>query len=142
MGGYHAGQMRGGADLHHHEAGFQARVAGQERWQAFVERRVHQAVEAPLRGMRRAEQDFGVRTGLIICGIRNMSPATSMDLANLTVAFKGRGVVAFDLDGKKIWQRSVGTGSGPHGWGTRFAVTLLFPNQKSVCERRETRCVL
>jgi adenosine deaminase len=58
-----------------------------------------EAVEAPLRGMRRAEHDFGVRTGLIICGIRNMSPATSMDLANLTVAFKGRGVVAFDLAG-------------------------------------------
>jgi len=58
-----------------------------------------EAVEAPLRGMRRAEQDFGVRTGLIICGIRNMSPATSMDLANLTVAFKGKGVVAFDLAG-------------------------------------------
>ena len=58
-----------------------------------------EAVEAPLRGMRRAEKDFGVRTGLIVCGIRNMSPATSMDLANLTVAFKGRGVVAFDLAG-------------------------------------------
>ncbi len=58
-----------------------------------------EAVEAPLRGMRRAEQDFGVKTGLIICGIRNMSPATSMDLANLTVAFKGKGVVAFDLAG-------------------------------------------
>jgi len=58
-----------------------------------------EAVEAPLRGMRRAENDFGVRTALIICGIRNMSPATSMDLANLTVAFKGKGVVAFDLAG-------------------------------------------
>jgi adenosine deaminase len=58
-----------------------------------------EAVEAPLRGMRRAEQAFGVKTGLIICGIRNMSPSTSMDLASLTVAFKGRGVVAFDLAG-------------------------------------------
>ena len=58
-----------------------------------------EAVEAPLRGMRRAEEAFGVKTGLIVCGIRNMSPATSMDLANLTVAFKGRGVVAFDLAG-------------------------------------------
>jgi adenosine deaminase len=58
-----------------------------------------EAVEAPLRGMRRAEEAFGVKTGLIICGIRNMSPATSMDLANLTVAFKGKGVVAFDLAG-------------------------------------------
>jgi adenosine deaminase len=58
-----------------------------------------EAVEAPLRGMHRAQKDFGVRTALIICGIRNMSPATSMDLANLTVAFKGKGVVAFDLAG-------------------------------------------
>jgi adenosine deaminase len=58
-----------------------------------------EAVEAPLRGMHRAEQDFGVKTGLIVCGIRNMSPSTSMDLANLTVAYKDRGVVAFDLAG-------------------------------------------
>jgi adenosine deaminase len=58
-----------------------------------------EAVEAPLRGLRRAEQEFGIRTGIIICGIRNMEPATSRDLADLTVAFKGRGVVAFDLAG-------------------------------------------
>ena len=58
-----------------------------------------EAVEAPLRGLRRAEEDFGIRTGLIICGIRNMSPETSRDLADLTVAFKNRGVVAFDLAG-------------------------------------------
>lgn len=58
-----------------------------------------EAVEAPLRGLQRAEAEFGIRTGLIICGIRNMDPATSRDLADLTVAFKGRGVVAFDLAG-------------------------------------------
>ncbi len=58
-----------------------------------------EAVEAPLRGLRRAERDFGIRTGIIICGIRNMSPLTSMDLADLTVQFKDRGVVAFDLAG-------------------------------------------
>jgi len=58
-----------------------------------------EAVEAPLRGLRRAERDFGIRTGLIICGIRNMSPETSRDLADLTVAYKNRGVVAFDLAG-------------------------------------------
>jgi len=57
------------------------------------------AVEAPLRGLARAEADFGIRTGIIICGIRNMSPLTSMDLADLTVQFKDRGVVAFDLAG-------------------------------------------
>ena len=58
-----------------------------------------EAVDAPLRGLKRAEADFGIRTGLIICGIRNMDPATSRDLADLTVAYKDRGVVAFDLAG-------------------------------------------
>jgi len=58
-----------------------------------------EAVDAPLRGLRAAEERFGIRTALIICGIRNMDPATSRDLADLTVAFKGRGVVAFDLAG-------------------------------------------
>ena len=58
-----------------------------------------EAVDAPLRGLKRAEQDFGIRTGVIICGIRNMDPGTSRDLADLTVAYKDRGVVAFDLAG-------------------------------------------
>ncbi len=58
-----------------------------------------EAVEAPLRGLKRAEQEFGVKAALIICGIRNMSPEVSLELANLTVAYKGRGVVAFDLAG-------------------------------------------
>jgi adenosine deaminase len=56
-------------------------------------------VEAPLRGLARAEEQYGIKTGLIICGIRNMDPGTSRDLADLTVAYKGRGVVAFDLAG-------------------------------------------
>jgi len=63
---------------------------------------LEQAVEAPLRGLRRAEQDFGIRTGVIICGLRNMSPGTSMELAELTIAFKNRGVVAFDLAGAEL----------------------------------------
>ena len=60
---------------------------------------LEKAVEAPLQGLRRAEQDFDIRTGIIICGIRNMSPHTSMELADLTVDFKHRGVLAFDLAG-------------------------------------------
>jgi adenosine deaminase len=58
-----------------------------------------EAVDAPLRGLARGERDFGVKAQLIICGIRNMSPEMSLELANLTVAYKGRGVVAFDLAG-------------------------------------------
>ena len=58
-----------------------------------------EAVDAPLRGIKRAEVEFGVKAQLIICGIRNMSPEVSLELANLTVAYKGKGVVAFDLAG-------------------------------------------
>ncbi len=57
------------------------------------------AVEAPLAGLARAEDEYGIKTAVIICGIRNMEPGTSRDLADLTVAFKDRGVVAFDLAG-------------------------------------------
>lgn len=60
---------------------------------------LEEAVEAPLRGMRRAEEELGVRSGLIVCGIRNLPPETSVRLAELAVAFWGRGVVAFDLAG-------------------------------------------
>jgi outer membrane protein assembly factor BamB len=34
------------------------------------------------------------------------------------VFFGKTGVLAFDLDGKRLWQTSVGTGSGARGWGT------------------------
>ena len=57
------------------------------------------AVEAPLRGLARAERELGVTGRVIVCGIRNMSPSISLELAELAVAFKGRGVVGFDLAG-------------------------------------------
>ena len=58
-----------------------------------------EAVEAPLRGLVRAEEKYDIRTAVIICGLRNMDPSMSRDLADLTVAFKDRSVVAFDLAG-------------------------------------------
>ena len=56
-------------------------------------------LDATLRGLARARQVHGIRTAVIVCGIRNMDPETSRDLADLTVAYKDRGVVAFDLAG-------------------------------------------
>jgi adenosine deaminase len=38
---------------------------------------------------------------VIICGIRSMDPKVSMTLAELAVAYKGRGVLAFDLAGQE-----------------------------------------
>jgi len=58
-----------------------------------------ETVDAPLRCMRRAEEEYGIRSRLIICGIRNMDPDVSRDLADLTIAYKNRGVVGFDLAG-------------------------------------------
>jgi adenosine deaminase len=60
---------------------------------------LEQAVEAPLRGLARAERDGGARGRVIVCGIRNMAPSISMELAELAVGFKDRGVVGFDLAG-------------------------------------------
>ena len=58
-------------------------------------------LESVLAGLRDAERDFGIRSGVIVCGIRNMSPNVSLRLAELAVAFKNRGVVGFDLAGSE-----------------------------------------
>jgi adenosine deaminase len=60
------------------------------------------AVEAPLRGLARAERDGGAMGRVIVCGLRNLSPDVSMELAKLAVSYKGRGVVAFDLAGGEL----------------------------------------
>lgn len=60
---------------------------------------MHEVVEATLAGLRRAERDHDIRTGVIICALRHMSPDTSLALARVALDFKDRGVVAFDLAG-------------------------------------------
>ncbi|HKJ68797.1 MAG TPA: adenosine deaminase, partial [bacterium] len=56
-------------------------------------------VEAVLHGLRRAGQDYRIRTGVIVCGIRSISPAVSFQLAELATTYKGKGVLGFDLAG-------------------------------------------
>jgi adenosine deaminase len=56
-------------------------------------------IDAVLQGLQQAERKYNIRTGVIICGMRNISPATSIILADLAVAYKNRGVVGFDLAG-------------------------------------------
>ena len=58
-------------------------------------------LEPVLAGLKRAERDFRLSTGVIICGMRNISPRRSLELARLAVAYKDRGVVAFDLAGEE-----------------------------------------
>ncbi len=57
------------------------------------------AVDAPLRGLARAERDHGIVGRVIVCAIRNMDPAMSLELSRLAVAHRDRGVVGFDLAG-------------------------------------------
>ncbi len=56
-------------------------------------------MEAVLQGLRQGERKTGIKTGVIVCGMRQIEPEVSMKLAELTVAYKGRGVVGFDLAG-------------------------------------------
>ncbi len=56
-------------------------------------------VEAVLEGLRAAQRETGILAGVLVCGIRNMSPETSLRLAELSVAYKNRGVLGFDLAG-------------------------------------------
>jgi len=59
----------------------------------------HQALEAVLAGLQRAESKFDVKTGVIVCALRSLDPSVSTDMAELAVAFADRGVCAFDVAG-------------------------------------------
>jgi len=61
--------------------------------------RLSQICDAVIRGLNRAQREFNIITNVIVCGIRNMDPATSVRLANLAIAYKNRGVIGFDLAG-------------------------------------------
>ncbi|MEM9875068.1 MAG: adenosine deaminase [Myxococcota bacterium] len=56
-------------------------------------------VEAVLAGLRAARDRYGIEANVIVCGIRNISSEHSLEMAELAVAYKGRGVVGFDLAG-------------------------------------------
>jgi adenosine deaminase len=58
-----------------------------------------QAIEAPLAGARRGEAETGTKVGLIVCAIRTRPPAESLELARAAAAYRGAGVVGFDLAG-------------------------------------------
>ena len=58
-------------------------------------------VDTVIAGLHDAGSKFGMTTGVIICGIRSMDPKFSLALAELAVAYKGKGVLAFDLAGQE-----------------------------------------
>ena len=62
---------------------------------------LEEAVEAVRDGLIKGEKAFGVKSGIIICGIRHISPEASLKLADLCVRYKNKGVVGFDLAGSE-----------------------------------------
>lgn len=62
---------------------------------------IPKVVMSVLRGLERGKKDFGVHYGLILCAMRHMAPSVSLDMAELAVDFRNRGVVGFDLAGEE-----------------------------------------
>ena len=60
---------------------------------------LEEAITSVKDGLKKGEKDFGVKSGIIVCGIRHISPEASLKLADLCVKFKNNGVVGFDLAG-------------------------------------------
>ncbi|MHB1194503.1 MAG: adenosine deaminase [Longimicrobiales bacterium] len=59
----------------------------------------HEVLDAVLAGLSRAERDFPIVTRVIVCALRTLDPVVSVEMAALAVAYRERGVVAFDLAG-------------------------------------------
>lgn len=58
-------------------------------------------VDPVIAGLEEAGAKHRMTTGVIICGIRSLPPRSSLALADLAVAYRGRGVLAFDLAGQE-----------------------------------------
>ncbi len=80
-------------------------------------------VDAVLDGLRAAKRETGIKSHVIICGIRHMDPQTSVRLAELAVAYKGNGVVGFDLAGAE---------EGHPAREHREAIQLILDNNVNV----------
>jgi adenosine deaminase len=58
-----------------------------------------QVISAVLKGLEEGRKSFGIGSGLLICAMRNMD--VSLEMAELAVDFRERGVVGFDLAGEE-----------------------------------------
>ena len=60
---------------------------------------LEEVVAAVQRGLRRGERETGTVARSIVCALRNLGPAHAREMAELAVAQRALGVVAFDLAG-------------------------------------------
>lgn len=59
-------------------------------------------VEAVLKGLNRGKEKTGVEFGLILCAMRHQEASVSLEIAELAVAFRKKGVVGFDIAGDEF----------------------------------------
>jgi adenosine deaminase len=69
-----------------------------------------EVMAAELAGLARGERDFGVVARVINCSLRHHAPEVSVQIAELSVRWRDRGVVGFDLAGGEA-----GRPAGVHG---------------------------
>jgi adenosine deaminase len=60
------------------------------------------AVEAPLRGLARAQREHGIVARVLVCALRHHSAELALEAARLAVDYRRDGVVGFDLAGGEI----------------------------------------
>jgi adenosine deaminase len=63
---------------------------------------LEEIVHAVLSGLEEGKQKTGVEFGLILCAMRHQSGEVSMEMAELAVAFREKGVVGFDIAGDEF----------------------------------------
>lgn len=60
---------------------------------------LEEVVTAVLKGLDEGRKETGVQYGLILCAMRHEKPEAVLEIAELSVAFSEKGVVAFDIAG-------------------------------------------
>ena len=61
---------------------------------------LEEVVESAIAGLEKGKQETGVEYGLILCAMRHQN--ISLEIAELAVAFRGKGVVGFDIAGDEF----------------------------------------
>ncbi|MCK5774654.1 MAG: adenosine deaminase [Bacteroidales bacterium] len=61
-----------------------------------------QIMNATIKGKEQAERDFNIKSNLIVCGLRQFDTQSNIELAQLAIDYKNKGVVAFDLAGEEL----------------------------------------
>lgn len=59
-------------------------------------------MQAVLRGLARGQKETGALARVIVCALRSVAWPHALEMAELAVAYKGQGVVAFDLAGGEL----------------------------------------